>query len=71
MKIIVLGNGFDLATNLPTSYKDFFKYSHNVHEDDFKVYTDFLEKKNPTEHRAFRNNTMYILGMKKNKTICQ
>ena len=67
MKIIVLGNGFDLATNLPTSYKDFFKYSHNVHEDDFKVYTDFLENKNPTEHRAFRNNTMYSLGMKETK----
>ena len=29
MKLVILGNGFDLASNLPTSYKDFFMFRFN------------------------------------------
>ena len=28
MNILVIGNGFDLAHGLPTTYKDFLDYAH-------------------------------------------
>jgi hypothetical protein len=39
MKILVIGNGFDLAHGLPTRYDDFMnflEYCHSVVDNDFK-----------------------------------
>ena len=30
MKILLIGNGFDLAHGLPTAYKDFLKYCTDI-----------------------------------------
>ena len=30
MSILIIGNGFDLAHRLPTSYTDFLKFFHSV-----------------------------------------
>lgn len=30
MNILIIGNGFDLAHRLPTSYTDFLKFFHSV-----------------------------------------
>ena len=36
MKLVILGNGFDLASGLPTRYKDFFQYNYN--NDKYRLY---------------------------------
>lgn len=30
MNILIIGNGFDLAHGLPTSYVDFLKFFHSI-----------------------------------------
>ena len=32
MKIVILGNGFDLASKLPTKYEDYFNYYENINK---------------------------------------
>ena len=35
MKILLIGNGFDLAHGLPTAYKDFLKYCTDIKQQMF------------------------------------
>lgn len=44
MKLVILGNGFDLANNLPTKYENFFDYYSKEYENEFR-YIDGLLKK--------------------------
>lgn len=46
MKLIILGNGFDLANDLPTKYSDFFGYLVKKKEDEFKEVIEFIENEN-------------------------
>ena len=42
MKLVILGNGFDLASGLPTRYKDFFRYNYN--NDKYRLYFEKIDK---------------------------
>ena len=44
MKILILGNGFDLAHHLPTRYSDFLDFINAFMEPDSSGYSDFVEK---------------------------
>lgn len=44
MKLIILGNGFDLASNLPTLYSNFFDYRIYQKKDIFDKINSFLEQ---------------------------
>lgn len=46
MKLIILGNGFDLANDLPTKYSDFFGYLVQKKEVEFKKVIEFIENEN-------------------------
>ena len=37
MEILIIGNGFDLAHKLPTSYVDFLDYFENLDDKSFKT----------------------------------
>lgn len=50
MQIVILGNGFDLASGLPTSYNDFFKWrfsklknQYEGVEKELDIYIDYLQ----------------------------
>ena len=43
MKLIILGNGFDLANDLPTKYSDFFGYLVQKKEVEFNKIIEFIE----------------------------
>ncbi len=62
MQILILGNGFDLASGLPTSYYDFLswrfeqiKKKNNDIDINIKTYIDYIEGK-PKYIDTFRNN---------------
>lgn len=61
MKILVLGNGFDLDHNLPTSYKDFLNFC------DYALNIDFL-KEEPFD-KLTKIQCEYAKLLKKNKEI--
>lgn len=61
MKILVLGNGFDLDHNLPTSYKDFLNFC------DYALHIDFL-KDEPFD-KLTEAQWEYAKLLKKNKKI--
>lgn len=42
MKIVILGNGFDLASKLPTKYEDYFNYYENVNKNQLEQIEDFF-----------------------------
>ena len=42
MKLVILGNGFDLGNNLPTYYSDFFNYRFNQKKTIFDIIDKFL-----------------------------
>ena len=44
MKLVILGNGFDLANNLPTKYENFFDYYSKEYENEFRYINGLLEK---------------------------
>lgn len=51
MQIIILGNGFDLASGLPTSYNDFFKWRYGKLKEQYyeleqklNIYTNYLQQ---------------------------
>lgn len=44
MKLVILGNGFDLANNLPTKYENFFNYYIKLYENEFSYINGLLEK---------------------------
>ncbi|MBK8832877.1 MAG: hypothetical protein IPN60_18835 [Saprospiraceae bacterium] len=43
MKIILIGNGFDLAHGLKTSYCDFIEYVFNKHIKNKTNFKDFIQ----------------------------
>lgn len=43
MKLIILGNGYDLASKLPTKYSHFFKYRMRVIRKEIRLLEQFLE----------------------------
>lgn len=45
MNILVIGNGFDLAHNLPTKYGDFLNFIALLGEEHIKDYTNYTEEK--------------------------
>lgn len=52
-KLIIIGNGFDLAHNFPTSYEDFRKaYSENEHMQRFEEFIMSI-------HSEFGDNTKW------------
>jgi len=44
MKLIILGNGFDLASGLPTKYRDFFEDLTIKNNSNFKEINNFINK---------------------------
>ena len=62
MIMVVLGNGFDLASGLPTSYNDFFKYRFKLLRDDF-LKIDELSK--PRTSFAKEHFTEYTNGIRR------
>lgn len=64
MKLVIIGNGFDLGCGLPTSYKDFFNFLKGVESDKFLKIDDFLN------NRKFRScSEETYLENKKQKTF--
>ncbi len=56
MNILVIGNGFDLAHELPTRYSDFLNFVKSYKEQD-PVYRDFIKGLSQEN----RNFTMEII----------
>ena len=56
MKILILGNGYDLAHNLPTSYQDFLKFT-NLVKTIYQV--SWLKEKDNTELSNRRKNSSF------------
>ena len=64
MKLVIIGNGFDLGCGLPTSYKDFFNFLKGVESDKFLKIDDFLN------NRKFRScSEEAYVGNKKQKSF--
>lgn len=42
MKLVILGNGFDLASGLPTRYNDFFQYNNEKYKVNLEKIDGFL-----------------------------
>ena len=42
MKIVILGNGFDLASELPTKYEDYFNCYENENKNQLEQIEDFF-----------------------------
>ena len=78
MNILVLGNGFDLAHGLPTSYKDFltfckkiealYKYSEIISRDEYKAKEIDSWKMNESIKERFVNS---YADRKNDKCICE
>lgn len=78
MNILVLGNGFDLAHGLPTSYKDFltfckkiealYKYSEIISQDEYKAKEIDSWKMNESIKERFVNA---YAARKNDKCICE
>lgn len=78
MNILVLGNGFDLAHGLPTSYKDFltfckkiealYKYSEIISQDEYKAKEIDSWKMNESIKERFVNA---YADRKNDKCICE
>lgn len=47
MKILILGNGYDIACGLKTSYRDYFSYIESDNKKIFELISNILEKKVP------------------------
>ncbi len=78
MKIVVIGNGFDLANGLPTSYKDYYVYKVAQLEEVFKEIWEFLtDLKIPSQIK--KDNELFCKNMRfpeslsgeDNKTLCE
>ena len=49
MKLVILGNGFDLGSGLPTSYKDYFEFYNSTNSEVFTIIEEFLNMEMKTE----------------------
>ena len=60
MNILIIGNGFDLAHNLPTTYKDFLKFI-----DAFNRFKDICKEESVKKvwEDATEEDKKYILDM--------
>ena len=58
MNILVIGNGFDLAHGLPTTYKNFLDYAHI-----FKYYNEEENKEAYLFPDKYKNYKAYILDL--------
>ena len=45
-RLVIIGNGFDRAHNLPTSYYDFKEYLRYMLVNFMKLYVNIYQKKN-------------------------
>lgn len=61
MNILVIGNGFDLAHGLPTTYKDFLDYAHA-----FKYYYETENKELFEFADKYQRFKLYILNLFEN-----
>lgn len=59
MDILLVGNGFDLARHLPTTYKDFLNFLERTHP------------KNAVNHQQLNNSIEELINYVNNKTILQ
>lgn len=55
MKIIILGNGYDLSNGLPTSYDDFFNYRMPDVECTITEITEILKEEFPEDYNTYFN----------------
>lgn len=44
VNILIIGNGFDLAHELPTKYNNFLDFIKSVKEPDESIYSVFIDK---------------------------
>lgn len=60
--LYIIGNGFDLANKLPTSYEDFRKYLIKKSKESQKEHNDFfvIQKKGKLAPDDFQNATLMI-----------
>ena len=60
VKLVILGNGFDLGNGLPTSYGDYFKYYNSKNNETFKIVEEFLiMEKEPDTKFGLRPMSIY------------
>lgn len=81
-KLILIGNGFDLALGLKTSYKDFLfwllksevlkaleNFPQIVTNKDYTVYNDFYKEYDYIKYYGFSRNTLFDVLVKKGYAI--
>lgn len=56
MKIVILGNGFDLANGLPTKYEDYFNHNEKNMKNQFEQISDFFTCFCPSIFREKQEN---------------
>jgi lmo0469 protein len=56
MKIVILGNGFDLANGLPTKYEDYFNYNEENIKNQFEQISNFFTCSCPSIFREKQEN---------------
>ena len=68
MKIVVIGNGFDLACGLPTSYNDFFDYrvqQKKYEFDQIAMLVNFTVKSNALKfYNEYRKDDAIVNGQR-------
>lgn len=76
MKLVIIGNGFDLGSGLPTSYTDFFNYLIDAESEKFLKIDDFLNNrifKSCSEEAYLENkkqkSLMYTGPLEKNPRV--
>ena len=60
MKIVILGNGFDLASGLPTGYEHFFGHNEKKYRKELENINGLLDKKNSLIFKQNTNTTVTL-----------
>ena len=63
MKLIIIGNGFDLASGLPTKYRDFFEDLSLKNNSNFTEIDNFINNeisKNLKQNEEFNPSMLYF-----------
>lgn len=81
-KLILIGNGFDLALGLKTSYNDFLfwlikeevlkaleHFPNTVTNKDYTIFNDYQKEYNLIEYYGFSRNTLFDVLVKKRHSI--
>ena len=66
MKLVILGNGFDLANNLPTKYENFFDYYSKEYENELRYINGLLEK---TKKSSIKENFSGVIDYETNLKV--